>query len=182
MTTLELFDERHLGVMEALLGDPAVHRFTRVPVPVPDGFARRWFAAYAEARLTRSRELFAIVDSLGGEFLGLAMAPRIDQEERTAELGYVVAPAARGRGVATAALGLLTEWAFDQLDALRLELMISVENVASQRVAARCGYVREGVLRSLYVKQGLREDTQIWSRLPSDAEPSAAHGELRTRS
>jgi RimJ/RimL family protein N-acetyltransferase len=182
MTTLELFDERHLGGMDALLSDPAVLRFTRVPVPVPDGFARRWFAGYEEARLTASRELFAIVDSSGAEFLGLAMAPRIDHEERTAELGYIVAPAARGRGVATAALGLLTEWAFDRLDALRLELLISVENAASQRVAARCGYTREGVLRSLYIKQGLRADTEIWSRLPSDAKPSTAAGELRTRS
>jgi RimJ/RimL family protein N-acetyltransferase len=96
------------------------------------------------------------------------MVPRFDSEARTAELGYVVARNARGRGVASAALGLLTEWAFADLAALRLELMISVENEASKRVAERCGYVREGVLRSMHFKQGLREDTEIWSRLPTD--------------
>jgi RimJ/RimL family protein N-acetyltransferase len=51
---------------------------------------------------------------------------------------------------------------------LRLELMISVENAGSKKVAERCGYVREGVLRSAYVKPGLREDTEIWSRLATD--------------
>jgi RimJ/RimL family protein N-acetyltransferase len=70
--------------------------------------------------------------------------------------------------VATEALCLLTEWAFSELGMQRLELLISVDNEGSKRVAVRCGYVREGVLRSHYFKSGLREDTEIWSRLPSD--------------
>jgi RimJ/RimL family protein N-acetyltransferase len=70
--------------------------------------------------------------------------------------------------VATQALRLLTEWGFAELGALRLELFISVDNEASKRVAERCGYVREGVLRSVHLKEDLRVDTEIWSRLPSD--------------
>jgi RimJ/RimL family protein N-acetyltransferase len=166
---LEPFDESHLPVMPALLDDPAVQRFTRIPVPVPDGFAHTWLGLYSQARKAGTREAFAIIAAdESAEFLGLALAPRIDREERTAELGYVIAPAARGRGVATEALRLLTEWAFADLGIQRAELLISVENEASKRVAARCGYVREGVLRSLYIKQDQREDTEIWSRLPSD--------------
>lgn len=79
-----------------------------------------------------------------------------------------MAPAARGRGVATAAVRLLTDWGFSERGLLRLELLISVENVASIRVAERCGYVQEGVLRSLYVKQDVREDHAVWSCLLSD--------------
>jgi RimJ/RimL family protein N-acetyltransferase len=150
-----------------MLDDPELLRFTRVPEPVPPGFARIWLDRCEEARGNGSREAFAIVDEQGS-FLGLALAPTIDREGRTAELGYVVAPAARGRGVATEALRQLTAWAFAELAMLRLELMISVENRASKRVAERCGYVREGVLRSLHVKQGLHEDTEIWSRLATD--------------
>jgi RimJ/RimL family protein N-acetyltransferase len=45
---------------------------------------------------------------------------------------------------------------------------LSVENAASERVAERCGYVREGVMRSIHVKQDVRVDAAIWSRLPSD--------------
>ena len=164
---LEPFGERHLAPLEEMLGDPELLRFTRVPEPVPSGFARTWLERYEEGRRDGSREAFAIVDDESG-FLGLALAPRIDRDARTAELGYVVAPAARGRGVATEGLRRLTEWAFDEAGMFRLELMISVENGASRRVAERCGYVREGILRSLHVKQGLHEDTEIWSRLATD--------------
>lgn len=167
-TILEPFDERHLVALGEMVDDPELLRFTRVPEPVPPDFARTWLDRYEEGRRDGSREAFAIVDE-DGAFLGLALAPRIEHDARTAELGYVVAPAARGRGVATEALRRLTEWALEELGMLRLELLISVDNVASKRVAERCGYVREGVLRSLHVKQDIFEDTEIWSRLATDA-------------
>ena len=167
MIRLEPFDVQHLAGVEEMLDDRDTVRFTRIPEPVPPDFARTWLAAYEGARADGSREAFAIVDD-GGAFLGIAVVPRIDQESKTAELGYVVTPAARGRGVAAEALRQLSAWAFSELGMLRLELMISVDNGASKRVAERCGYVREGVLRSLYVKQGVREDTEIWSRLAAD--------------
>jgi RimJ/RimL family protein N-acetyltransferase len=159
--------EGHLSAIEAMLDDPDLLRFTRIPEPVPSGFARAWVERYAEGRRDGSRESFAIVDD-AQEFLGLVMAPHIDRETATAELGYVVAPAVRGRGVATEALRQLTRWAFDDLGMLRLELMISHDNEGSKKVAERCGYTFEGVLRSAYFKQGMREDTEIWSRLPTD--------------
>jgi len=164
---LERLDRSHLGGVEALLADADVLRYTRIPVPVPDGFAGHWFERYEHGRADGSREAFAIVDGAGA-FLGLALVPEIDRDGRSVELGYIVAPEARGRGVATEAVRLLTAWAFSELGALRSELWISVENDASKRVAERCGYVREGVLRSVWFKQDLRDDFEIWSRLPSD--------------
>jgi RimJ/RimL family protein N-acetyltransferase len=164
---LEPFGERHLGPLEKMLDDPDLLRFTRVPEPVPADFARTWLERYAGARADGSSEAFAIVAE-DGSFLGLALAPRIERAARTAELGYVVAPEARGRGVATEALRRLTAWAFEERHMHRLELLISVENEASKKVAERAGYVREGVLRSLHVKQGVHEDTEIWSRLATD--------------
>jgi len=164
---LEPFGERHLVGIVDILDDPDVLRFTRVPTPVPPDFARTWLDRYEEGRRHGEREAFAIVDELGS-FLGLAVALRIDRDALTAELGYTVAPAARGRGVATEALRQVTAWAFAELGLIRLELLISVKNSASKRVAERCGYVREGVLRSLYLKPGQREATEIWSRLATD--------------
>ena len=38
----------------------------------------------------------------------------------------------------------------------------------SLKYVERCGYLREGVLRSTYFKNGVRQDTEIWSRLPND--------------
>ena len=144
MIELELFGEKHVPGVKAMLDDPDVLRFTRVPEPVPDDFSSTWVARYEEARRHGTREVFAVVED--GEFLGLALVPTIDRETQTAELGYVVAPAARGRGVATEALRQLTDWALAQ-GMVRIELLISAENDASKKVAERCGYVREGVLR-----------------------------------
>ncbi|MEI8104361.1 MAG: GNAT family N-acetyltransferase [Actinomycetes bacterium] len=150
-----------------LLGvDPDVLRFTRVPDPPPPNFSSSWIDRIVEGRQAGTREAFVIVEN--GAFVGIALAPQIDELARTAELGYVVMPAARGRGIATWALARLTEWAFDELGMLRCELLISCENLGSKRVAERCGYVLEGVLRSKHVKQNLRDDTEIWSCLPSD--------------
>ncbi len=165
---LEPLAPAHLSAMPAMLADPDVLRFTRVPVPVPPGFEHTWLERYEEGRRDGTREGFAIVDPADDGVVGLALAVRIDRDEQTVELGYLVSPAARGRGVATEALRLLSDWAFRELGALRLQLLISDENVASQRVAERCGYVREGLLRSVYTKPGVREDTQIWSRLSTD--------------
>jgi RimJ/RimL family protein N-acetyltransferase len=152
-----------------VLDDPAVLRYTGVPDPPRAGFAREWIERYAKGRREGTKEGFAAIDG-DGAFAGLALAPRINREGRELELGYLTAPAARGRGLATEMLQLLTRWAFEQ-GALRIELLIDTSNAASQRVAERCGYRREGVLRSKHFKDDLRIDTEVWSRLPTDPSP-----------
>jgi RimJ/RimL family protein N-acetyltransferase len=163
---LELLSERHLPGVAALLDDPDVLRFTRIPEPPPADFARTWIARYESSRLDGTAEAFAAVDD-DGTFLGLALAPQIERESGEVELGYITAPAARGRGVGAWMLRELTAWAFAH-GALRIVLIINADNVASERVARRCGYTREGVLRSIHLKQDIRVDASLWSRLPSD--------------
>jgi RimJ/RimL family protein N-acetyltransferase len=165
---LEPFARDHLGALGDMLGDPEVLRFTRVPEPVPDGFAESWFARYERGRADGTRMNFAVVEGPDSRFAGFAVAPVIDTEAATAELGYGVAGWARGRGVASAALRALTTWAFAELAVVRLELLIDVDNPGSKRVAEHCGYIREGVLRSVYIKPGRRADTECWSRLVTD--------------
>ncbi len=160
--------DEHLPDVATLVADPDVVRFTRFPVPLPPGFIAQWYARYRDGRTDGTCGAFAIVDAADA-FLGLALAVHLDGEAREAELGYMLTPGARGRGIATEALRQLTDWAFGTLGARRLQLLISVDNRASSRVAERAGYIREGVLRSLYLKQDLRSDTEVWSLLPSDA-------------
>jgi RimJ/RimL family protein N-acetyltransferase len=162
------FEESHLAPLQHILTDPELLRYTRIPVPVPEGFPRAWFDRYAAGRAQGTRMNFAILEGPEERFAGFAVAPEIDAEARTAELGYGLAPWARGRGIATEALRALTAWAFDELGMHRLELLIAVDNAASKRVARTCGYTLEGVLRSLHIKQDVRMDTEIWSRLATD--------------
>jgi RimJ/RimL family protein N-acetyltransferase len=150
-----------------LTADPDVVRFTRIPAGADEAFARGWVKRYEGGWEDGTRVGFAI-RAHDGDFLGFAAFVDLDLEHREGELGYMVSPAARGRGVATRAVELLTRWAFDELGLLRLELRIDVENRASARVAERTGYVRDGVLRNVHFKDGLRGDLAVWSRLSKD--------------
>lgn len=118
----------------------------------------------------RGEELnFALADPddqavvLGG---GSLYDVRLDQG--CASVGYWLAPDARGHGVATHTVRLLARWAFAQLGLARLELTCSPDNEASQRVADRCGFVREGLLRSHIPFKGGRRDTVVYSLLPGE--------------
>ena len=66
---------------------------------MPDDFASSWVERYVVGRREGIREGFVVVED-DDVPVGFAFAPRIDRETATAELGYVVAPEARGRGVA----------------------------------------------------------------------------------
>jgi ribosomal-protein-serine acetyltransferase len=165
---LEPLAEQHLPGLAALGHDVDVQRYTYVPSPWVDGFERTWLARYERGHEDRSRAGFAIVDEADGAFLGLIALVQIDREGREAEAGYIVAPQARGRGIAARALRLLTDWALQELELERVELRITAGNVASERVAERSGLLREGVLRSVHFKQGLRTDLAVYSRLSSD--------------
>jgi RimJ/RimL family protein N-acetyltransferase len=110
-----------------------------------------------------------IADRISDAYLGEILL--FSREWQVGELAYVVAPVARGRGIATDALKLLSRWALDQLGLQRLELKADPNNVASQRVAEKAGYQREGLLRSSFVVRGRRSDSVLYSRLPNDSSP-----------
>lgn len=92
----------------------------------------------------------------------------IDAFDQRAAVGYWLAPWARGRGVATRSLRLLAQWVFEQLEVQRLELTCAPDNLASMRVAERCGFVREGLLRSHLRFKDSRRDTVMFSLLPGE--------------
>jgi [ribosomal protein S5]-alanine N-acetyltransferase len=106
------------------------------------------------------------IESDGGVIGAIGMSVN---RNRTGHIGYWCAPEARGRGVVTRALRLLSRYAFDELALPRLELITDPDNAASQRVAEKAGYRREGVLRShLDHPDGRRRDSVMFSLLPGE--------------
>jgi RimJ/RimL family protein N-acetyltransferase len=139
--------------------DPEIPRWTRVPAPYTEDDARTWLAMAGEDR-------FVIVDRATGELLGGVglRAP----EDGVAEIGYWVKREARGRGVAPRAVRLLSEWGLRERGLARISLMTEPENTASQRVAEKAGYRREGLLRSWMELKGERRDYVMFSLIPGD--------------
>jgi len=109
---------------------------------------------------------FTVADARDDRYLGAIVL--FVREHETGELAYVIAPEARGRGLARGTVELVTAWAFAELSLVRLQLRIEPENEASCSVALHAGYRHEGVLRAAHWVRGRRADISIYSRLPSD--------------
>jgi RimJ/RimL family protein N-acetyltransferase len=164
---LEPLDGRFVPDFDQLADDPDIVRFTRVPSDPGAGFAAAWVGRYVSGWDDGSRAGFAIL-SADGAFLGMVAIVELDLAARQGEIGYLVAPAARGRGVAGRALCLVSAWALGSLGLERIELRISSDNEPSLRVAERLGFIREGVLRSLHLKDNVRSDVVVYSLLAGD--------------
>ena len=89
----------------------------------------------------------------------------------SAGIGYWVLERARGRGLASSAVSLLVEWAFDRAQLHRVEALVEPDNIASQRVLQRARFEREGRLRSYLPVPEKRTDALIYARVrdPSEA-------------
>ena len=154
--------------------DPAIERYNG---PAPDSLAdaisviehieRCWGSFEAQADPTGAA--FAIVDAASGEPVGMC---GIDDWSSTdvAQFGYWLAAAARGRGLATRAVTLMTSWLFE-IGAARVFLTIQSENEASAAVARRAGFTYEGTLRAYGVWQGQRKDVDVFAVLPDEWPP-----------
>jgi RimJ/RimL family protein N-acetyltransferase len=141
--------------------DPEVARWTRVPSPYTEEDARAFLARTTEGG-------FAVVDGRTGEFLGMIGVHDIG--DSVGQIGYWTKREARGRGVATRALTLVSGWAFGTLQLARLQLITEPGNLASQRVAEKAGFQQEGLLRAFAELKGRRPDFYMYSLLPADLE------------
>jgi len=128
-----------------------VLRGTEPTRPMDERDSVRWLASQDRGWRDADRLSFAVleVDDVGGCALAgnVGLKNRDETggigERETAEIGYWTAVAARGRGVAPAAVRAVTDWAFDAFARTRLRqimLVHDVDNPASCRVAEKAGY------------------------------------------
>jgi RimJ/RimL family protein N-acetyltransferase len=96
-----------------------------------------------------------------------------------AEVSYWVMPSQRRQGVATAATRGLAEWAISILGLQRLELVHSVQNQGSCRVALNAGFEIEGVKRQLQRHQDDFHDMCLHSRIAGLASPPSWHPSVK---
>lgn len=167
------FTDDHVPGMQATIVDADVLRYTGVPLPTPPDWVCTWRQRFVDHD---DRENFALVDETRGQhagFVGWAVRFAINRDDSSLEIGYAVAPWARGRGVATQALASLTRTSLGE-GFQRIVLQIQTANLASQRIAEKVGYTLEGTQRSVHTKNGERADLQLWSLLPGELLQKAA--------
>jgi RimJ/RimL family protein N-acetyltransferase len=146
--------------------DPLVPHYIPI-IPMP------YSLSDAEQFIERSRvptdELNLAIAGHAGELFGAIGVSLKAYDPGIAETGYWLAPEARGRGLATRALRLLSVWTLRETDIARLQLQTDVENLASQAVATRAGFTREAVLRAYMDNRGTRRDSVMFSMIPGEA-------------
>ena len=152
-----------------LLTEPEVDRWNPAPAVHDLESAADWCRRGADWS-SGGHATFSIVVEASGDLAGNVSVHNIDAEHRTADIGYRIAAAWRGRGVATAAVESATAYALaeDGLDLFRIQLLHAVPNEPSCRVAAKAGFQLEGTLRSAGVYDGERLDEHLHARLRSD--------------
>jgi RimJ/RimL family protein N-acetyltransferase len=116
--------------------------------------------AYKRADEGTAFEL-AIADPKTDAFWGTVIAHSFDWHHRRCEVGFLLVPAARRRGVASAVVAAMLHWAFVEMDLLRVEMTTTPDNEAVAALARRLGFTREGVLRQRNVERGRRVDI-VW--------------------
>jgi RimJ/RimL family protein N-acetyltransferase len=148
----------------ALEQDTAAARWVS-PLPAADGPGV--MEHYERCRREGSLLHLVIADPADGAYLGEAMLAL--GEHDVGEVGCCVAPAARGRRIATETLRLLTAWAFAALGLGRVQVFVAAENAPALRLAGSAGFRREGVLRAYWEDDDRRIDAVVFARLPGDA-------------
>lgn len=164
---LRLMGEADLAHLVELVRDPEIPRWTRIPEEYGPADASEWFECQSRGREEGAILNLMVVDG-EDRLLGSCGIVEVDWEEGRAELGYWLAPEARGRGAMTRAVSLLARWIFDSLPIERVQLGIEPGNAASRAVAERAGFSFEGVLRSWFVNKGTRRDAAMYSLLQTD--------------
>jgi RimJ/RimL family protein N-acetyltransferase len=162
-------EEGDVEAIAAACNDRAIAEFLdALPSPYTEADAREYLAQCKKGWAEGSMSNFAITEK--GRPVGSMGVRWIEPDQGVAEVGYWVAPQARGRGLCTRALRLVSRWAIADRGMERLQLRADEQNPASRRVAENAGYTQEGVLRSSRYnpRLGRRVDFVMYSLLADE--------------
>jgi RimJ/RimL family protein N-acetyltransferase len=162
-------DEGDVEAITAACNDRAIAEFLDlIPSPYTEADARTYLEICREGWADGTQTNFAITD--GGLALGSVGVRWVEPDQGIAEVGYWVAAEARGRGLCTRAVRLVSRWVLAECGGERLQLRADELNVASRKVAENAGFTQEGILRSsrYNARLGRRVDFVMYSLLPGE--------------
>ena len=133
------------AVVDAV-ADPAIVRFTHVPADFTARDAHDFLDQAADDLGSSARVMLSVVDAIDNHLLGVVSA-RLDWRDATAEVGYWLAPAARGRGVATKAIRELARFTLS-LGIGHVRMQVPATNADGVTLAERLGFSLEGTFRN----------------------------------
>lgn len=166
--TLRALEPDDVDDVLAAASDPLSAAFTTIPSP----YTRSDAAQFVDKNAVKVWPGFELAIADADDRLVGTCGLRIrDDDSGVTEIGYMVSPAARGRGIATRATLLLIGYSWS-IGAHRVALDAFATNSASRAVARRCGMTEEGTLRSAHLGNGgIRHDVVLYGILRTDPRP-----------
>ena len=98
----------------------------------------------------------------------IGLVEKTDVNRLSAELGYWVGESFWGKGIATKAISLMTDYGFHNLKLERIYSSVFDFNMASMRVLEKNGFKKEGVLRNSVIKNDEIHDEHLYARLRNE--------------
>ena len=132
--------------MTAACQDAAIQRWVGVPSPYRREHAESWLAR-CEAQAGAGEVVTLLAESGDGRLVGSFSLMEMARGPGYGEIGYWVAAAARGRGVASRSVALMRDWAAEALRLRTIEILVHRDNAPSRAVALRAGFADTGELR-----------------------------------
>jgi RimJ/RimL family protein N-acetyltransferase len=161
--SLRPWNEDDVDAIVAGCNDSEVARW--IPT-IPHPYTEADALAFIRREVLPEQQALAI--ELDGRVVG-GIGIGLNSNDYRGTLGYWMAASSRGRGICTRALRLLARHALEDLELQRVDLVTDPDNVASQRVAEKVGFQREGVLRAhLRHPDGRIRDSVMFSLLPGE--------------
>ena len=160
--------DRDLDAIVATCRDPETQRWTTLPLSYQRSDAEsfvREIAPTVWARGVAAEFAIADPDDRYAGSMSLRLSPT---DPGLADVGFMAAPEARGRGFVPAALVAICTWGFAVLGLDRIEWRANVGNVASRRAAEKAGFVMEGTARGAIDQRGQRVDAWVGALLAGD--------------
>lgn len=160
---LRPWTEDDVDALVAGCNDPEIAHW--IPM-IPHPYTRDDALAFIRGEVRSDYEALAV--NLGGRVVG-GIGLGLNSHGYRGSIGYWIARPARGQGVCTRALRLLARHALEDLQLQSVQLATDPENLASQRVAEKVGFRREGVMRAhLRHPDGRVRDSVLFSLLPGE--------------
>lgn len=162
LRAIELHDA---DILQAMMNDPEIENMMwGYSFPVAHHQQIRWIE-----NLSNERSTFRAMIDVDGTAIGTIILTDIDMRNGTAEIHIKLSNAsARGNGHGTDAVQALLSYVFDTLRLNCIYCRIKEDNIASQRLFEKCGFIKEGRLRSRVYRNGRYYDFFEYSLLRSE--------------
>jgi len=176
LVTLRPSAEKDIDAIFNACQDPLIPQFTTVPatytIDHAIDFVRSDPFSFAERR-----ELRFVIDYGNGadtNFAGVISLHTINIKNHTAEIGYWMDKSLRGKGIGTIAAKMITDYGFRSLGFRRIDGLVDVDNLASQKLLTSAGFQKEGILRNKVSREDGRQiDMALFATTDSTWKPLA---------